>query len=104
MKQLIESISQRVRKIRNTPDMAPTHLALALNDIAEGFKQIDERLENLERIASTHQVAIAPGTINSDELEALMASPSAYRPMPLLTGADAAAQARSVDWAIGAKV
>lgn len=48
MKHLIESLNSRVRKIRNNPDMAPTHLALTISEIADGFDRINDRLLRLE--------------------------------------------------------
>lgn len=48
MKHLIESLIGRVRKIRNNPEMAPTHLALAIQETGQILEQIDTRLEALE--------------------------------------------------------
>ena len=48
MKTKIESLRARVRKIRVTPDMAPTYLAMSLHDIADALEEVDGRLEALE--------------------------------------------------------
>lgn len=35
MKHILESLASRGRKIRNNPDMLPTHAALAINEITD---------------------------------------------------------------------
>ena len=53
MKHLIESLNSRVRKIRNNPDMASTHLALAISEITDclealAISEITDCLEALD--------------------------------------------------------
>ena len=48
MKQQIETIKRRVGAIRRTPDMTPTHAALAISEVADALESIDGRLAALE--------------------------------------------------------